>query len=469
MKSIFTFLLCCCVSGTCLAQLLNGGAYIIIESGATLTLEGAVSNENAGTVNNSGTMIVEGDLVNTGTFNTSFTNSVLAFSGSTPSSFTPGGMSLTTLENRKTGADLNLAGNLIVTNSINLTPATNSKINIGDADLMLGLNTTVITGASANKYISTNGTGYLIKNVTQSGVFTFPVGNTGGLTGLTANFTGVSFANASLKVKVNPSVADDLPAGITDFIDRHWEVIAENITDYRNEVTANYLRNDIEGLEDPINGASYANGMWSYEDAGRTNGTLIGTIQVPNALFAGFNTLALPVELSSFTAEKESEKTVRLAWSTSSEQNTDYFDVERSTDARDWSVVGQVAAAGESQTMLDYRFLDQDIPLAARRAGTVYYRLNMVDFDGSQAYSPIELVGFTPVDGAISAYPNPTADILQIDTREEIISLTVYDGLGKRLLYTAAQEVSLKDFPAGIYRIMVTTASGTQVLTVARR
>jgi hypothetical protein len=85
---------------------------------------------------------------------------------------------------------------------------------------------------------------------------------------------------------------------------------------------------------------------------------------------------ALPVVLYGFTARLDNKK-INLSWSTLSEQNFDYFSIERSHDAKNYVQIGTVKGSGWSQTRNDYSFTDHN-PMP----GINYYRLKSVDFDG---------------------------------------------------------------------------------------
>lgn len=90
----------------------------------------------------------------------------------------------------------------------------------------------------------------------------------------------------------------------------------------------------------------------------------------------------LPVTWLYFDGENKGKDNV-LVWATASEQNNDYFELERSFDARSWTSIAQIQGAGESTTTLDYSYTDQNAPY-----GLVYYRLKQVDFDGKSEYAP---------------------------------------------------------------------------------
>ncbi len=119
--------------------------------------------------------------------------------------------------------------------------------------------------------------------------------------------------------------------------------------------------------------------------------------------FARFDiAAALPVRLSSFGAKPVGES-VAISWTTANEQGSAYFDVERSTDAREFSAIGRVAAAGDAQTSRNYGLLDE-YPLS----GTSYYRLKQVDLDGKTAYSKIVSVVMDNLSPALELLGNPT-------------------------------------------------------------
>jgi hypothetical protein len=91
----------------------------------------------------------------------------------------------------------------------------------------------------------------------------------------------------------------------------------------------------------------------------------------------------LPVSLLSFDAEVSGQY-VNLNWETASEENNDYFIVERSLDAENFAPIGKVQGAGNSNVMQKYQFTDTDVPSNT----VVYYRLHQYDFDGKDEIFP---------------------------------------------------------------------------------
>lgn len=148
--------------------------------------------------------------------------------------------------------------------------------------------------------------------------------------------------------------------------------------------------------------------------------------------------VALPITLLSFQATKAGERSALLQWITTTELNSAYFDIERSSDGTTWESIGSVAAAGYSQQEEKYQFLDDALPFT-RSEVLVYYRLRMVDTDGKYSYSEIKGVNFRSLPAAdLTLYPNPAYDLLNVDLRGMELAgaatLDIYDAEGKIVL-----------------------------------
>jgi len=81
----------------------------------------------------------------------------------------------------------------------------------------------------------------------------------------------------------------------------------------------------------------------------------------------------LPVELMSFDAAPDGEN-ILLTWETASEINNDYFTIERSEDAINFTELTRVDGAGNSNTNIHYHSTDFGPYL-----GVSYYRLKQTD------------------------------------------------------------------------------------------
>ncbi|MFN8429871.1 MAG: hypothetical protein U0V04_07825 [Spirosomataceae bacterium] len=134
-----------------------------------------------------------------------------------------------------------------------------------------------------------------------------------------------------------------------------------------------------------------------------------------------YGTNPFPANLTSFTSLK-TQSSISLLWSTTSETNFSHFMVQKSKDAKGFESIGRVESVGFESDKSAYSFVDEK-PFA----GNNYYRLKMVDKDGTEDYSKIISVKF---DGTAKAvfYPNPTQDIVNFENikSEDIRSVTVH-------------------------------------------
>jgi hypothetical protein len=91
----------------------------------------------------------------------------------------------------------------------------------------------------------------------------------------------------------------------------------------------------------------------------------------------------LPIELLYFKGIKNDSKNI-LNWSTASEDNNDYFNIEKTRDGKIWNSISNMKGAGNSSTQLYYSFVDEDVENIIN-----YYRLKQTDYDGKFKYSEI--------------------------------------------------------------------------------
>ncbi len=174
----------------------------------------------------------------------------------------------------------------------------------------------------------------------------------------------------------------------------------------------------------------------------------------------------LPVVLSNFTAKKGEDQTVVLTWDTSTEINSDYFIVERSNDGNNWQRLDKVDAAGDSNELLSYAYRDSKLPLVNFDNNTVYYRLKVVDLDGSFEYSDFVSVRFTEnQNDLIEVYPNPTLDNIfvnldKVDVKVGSVEISLFNNLGQRVLYNLTKTnqilgLDVSDLPSSTYVLML--------------
>ena len=166
-----------------------------------------------------------------------------------------------------------------------------------------------------------------------------------------------------------------------------------------------------------------------------------------------------PVSLLNFDAQRNGSVN-NLTWSTSQEQNSSKFIVERSTNGVDFSEIGVVAAAGNSNITRNYRFTD-----AAPAKGINYYRLRMVDVNNSFKNSVIRNVRNLGVS-EFSFAPNPVQDIMKLSVdadKADKGTIIVTDMSGKQVISRVVNVIS------GINKLdmdMSTLSKGSYIIQV---
>ena len=171
---------------------------------------------------------------------------------------------------------------------------------------------------------------------------------------------------------------------------------------------------------------------------------------------------SLPLNLLEFAGRLVAEQT-QLTWKTSAEQNTHYFEVERSIDGVHFTRLTTVSAVGRGSN--SYATLD-----ASPVAGNNYYRLKMVDKDGKFSYSPVLLIKLGKAGKAeFTMYPNPAKDQLVIAASGVTgnVTVTIYNQQGQRVMNrqiaASTTTLSVAHLPAGMYMVQF-MADGVSVV-----
>jgi hypothetical protein len=232
-----------------------------------------------------------------------------------------------------------------------------------------------------------------------------------------------------------------------NMVDRYWKIYNLG-TAPQSDITFRYANSEIAALGNTGNIAQ----RWVL-DAGSTtpgqgweNPGQPGQIFAPNVVtvpdFSLFNeniwwaivngsvNNPLPVELLSFTAKPDGDK-VRLNWSTASELNNDYYEIERTANMSEFSFIDRVSSRGPSTWTLNYETWDMN-PLR----GMQYYYLRQYDVDGQKtSYGPVAVnMDREGVFEIVTASVAPTAEgitiIFNYDSQEPY-SFMVIDMQGR--------------------------------------
>ena len=227
--------------------------------------------------------------------------------------------------------------------------------------------------------------------------------------------------------------------------------------------------NNTAAMQTTVSGLG--SGIYKFEFKVTNALGLIGkdTVTIANGV------VILPVVLEQFSGKLESSGSVTLNWKTSTEINAGYFIIERSSDAQSYLPIGKIIAAGASNGAA-YSITDH-LP----ENGANFYRLKMVDLDGTFEYSRIvniatknkkaETVAIT------SAFSNGGNLQVNINSTEaKNVSLQVMDAAGKLLLnnnvsINKGMNLLTKTIPlaAGIYHISLVSGNEKTTKTIIYR
>jgi hypothetical protein len=174
-------------------------------------------------------------------------------------------------------------------------------------------------------------------------------------------------------------------------------------------------------------------------------------------------TSTLPVTWLSFTATKQGSEIV-LNWSTATEQNTRDYKIQHSADGANWSSIGVELAAGNSNAVRQYSFVDQN-PVS----GLNYYRLLQGDLDGRINYSKVISLKFSNAESMLKIYPNPVLNGTITVSLKQASTVSVYNSTGVNVMkkeFAAGEHLlNLAQLSKGIYYMK---ANGDAVLFVIK-
>ncbi len=212
-----------------------------------------------------------------------------------------------------------------------------------------------------------------------------------------------------------------------------WSTLSGINSDY---ATVKYNTAGVQEWAQRYNGQ----GNW-IDEASSVAADASGNVYVTGASFVSgggydyvtikYAPVALPVKLGSFKAV-EQDASVLLEWTTLTEDNVKYYQVEKSDNGNSFTAIGIVNAKGNSAGN-DYNFLDRN-----PWQGQNYYRLMMMDNDGRYEYSKIVTVRFnTNYIRRITILPNPVK---------------------------SQYRIRFNAFESEIYRVQISNATGQLIL-----
>lgn len=170
--------------------------------------------------------------------------------------------------------------------------------------------------------------------------------------------------------------------------------------------------------------------------------------------------IVLPIVLKDFTVKKDNTIAL-LEWVSTEETNAKQYEIEKSYNGTAFTQIGIVATKGYASS---YTFTNA-LPTNTIQPTTIYYRLKLVNSDGTYSYSAVKTIQLLPNKTAVSLYPNPVKDRLNIVVNNAL-AIKVYNSNGK-IVYqqsvnsnSTSYSISTSNFANGMYFIQIHTKSG---------
>lgn len=498
MRAIILFFFLCLLNFQVThAQIYNNGGTVYIQPAATVFSSLNICNVNSGTFINEGTATtiqniknttggtlsgdglyqVHGHWTNTATFAAG--TSTAEFVGPTAAQIHSGGDDFYRMSiNKSPGATTTLGVDASIAHQLNFI-ATKNQIFLGNNDLVIRPAAS-INGYDETNYMVTNNDGMVKKENLSN--FTFPVGaNSSTYNPMTLRENGDV---DEIGVRNMPDALEDGTSGspeTSNFVATSW-MVSEGIAGGSVlDMTAQWNGSD------ELPGFDRANSTITRFEAGDWMNVSGGTAAVGSdpyssttspieelGLFSVTSDIVAPLQLITFNVENHKDKEAIVSWETHAEININYFDLEKSTDSKNWTSISKVAAKGNSFTTTTYEFIDKAIQAYQANDNIFYYRLKIVENDASFTYSAIKSIEIHQKDDWISIYPNPTETGVfihpSVALEDKQLLLNLIDLSGKVVLSTQLSTVSngsfwtFPDLPAGVYHLEL--SSNQEVLQV---
>lgn len=196
----------------------------------------------------------------------------------------------------------------------------------------------------------------------------------------------------------------------------------------------------------------------------------------------GLNDLSpLPVRLLQFTAVKAGND-VAVQWTVAAETEVLQYEVEiargnAALNTNSFVKTGQVMSLGNMASTRSYSFADTE----AGKKGARYYRLKIVNKDGSFYYSGVRAVMFGD-EVQYQLYPNPSTGVFSLIyqlNNNEVFSADVYDAKGSLVkeyrsvasgfLQKLNIDISANNYASGVYLLRISAGSQQQVFKLYKQ
>jgi hypothetical protein len=447
---------------------LNGAGGVTL--GSNTTLVGALTLTN-GTLTVAGnTLTYSGSSITrtSGLLDASNSAATLAFANTSALTL-PAGLFSANINN------LTISGSGGITLGGNTTVA--STLTLSSGNILTGSHYLELGTSTSQKGTLSRTAGYVVGNMrrwfsgTNSGDASglFPMGNpdlfnrlikveftaaptTGGH--LTVSLQNTAMGGAGLPISGIPAVGSCPTFNVTSTATEYWQLNNQSgaLTDSNYTLTATAQNlTGVTSLCELRLLKRVGSGNWTapgthIEPTGSVSAPTIAASGISGFSNFGFGGLSgvnpLPLTLLSFIGEA-TEQGAQLRWRVTDVRDFSHYQIEKMAQGG-FVAIAKVPHSNSGSPEMEFAYLDEDF------AADSYYRLKMVDTDGSQSYSKVIFVKKS-LESNLSAqfrlYPNPSSGSVSIKTNfNGAISVRVFDALGSYLGQKEGNTASVEQY-----------------------
>ena len=359
----------------------------------------------------------------------------------------------------------------------------NSSINFSTDSKILAPNTQLtfniypyVSGFNKNRFIVTNNNNsisfsdYTTPKTDTLSSYTFPVGTTSSsYTPITLDYGKLTYYPQFILTLADSVNRNGISGNLikTNIVNKKWKIsgsfnkatLSWNATD---ELSGFNRNTSFVGLYNggpnwnigKVQTPSFNNGIYSISQS-------YNTYNGQGQFIVGSDSSLLPIKFVSQTATPI-ENAIIINWNSANEVNTDYFNIQHSTDGSSFTNIGTVNAIGNGANT--YQFTDNN-----PNGGINYYRLQSIDNNGSISYSQAVSCHLSIINSQLSIYPNPANDKITVNSNH-IASIQVVNNLGRVVISLFLKDatnptLSVGSLPAGNYHLRVQTIDGKNSVT----
>lgn len=156
------------------------------------------------------------------------------------------------------------------------------------------------------------------------------------------------------------------------------------------------------------------------------------------------------------------KQSVQNIWQTANEINVSHYNIQRSTNAKDFTTIGTIKA--NNKTSNEYNFTDDKLPTTTDQL-TLYYSIQSIDNDGKKQYSQTKTLNLKSQTLNISIYPNPANNNVNVLANESIKEIKIINQLGQILQHQTPNAklstINCKLLTKGVYIVQAVLSNGT--------